>query len=165
MNRSITFRKLSAKTTVLVSILCLVPGFASANDTSNCESAKQVVEKYIALDLLGEGTYTSKKMRRLIDYQGRDTPGWDSFVLTSRSRVQSCKASGSHVMVSIVHEVYGTVDAADGAGLKEALSKPLTADETFLRLNRTAHGWKIDSPSVYPPHVGVAAAGNLFKRR
>ena len=158
-------REGAVKMATLASLLCLTFISASAYGSGNCDAAIRVVEHYIALDLQGEGTHTSKVMAALIDYQGRDTPGWDSFVLTSESRVQSCKESGNHVMVSTVHKVYGTVDAAEGTGLKEALSKPLTTEETYLRLNRTARGWKIDSSSVYPPHVGVVAAGNLFKRR
>jgi hypothetical protein len=149
------------KATFLASILCLASGIACASDSSNCEAAMRVVEQYIALDLLGEGTRTSEKMDKLMDYQGRDTPGWDSFVLTSESRIKSCKDLGNHTDILITHIVYGTVH--EGIAVSQLLSKPPAEDMTRLRLNKTAQGWKIDSPTVYVPHVGVAAAKKIFR--
>ncbi|MCX7142710.1 MAG: hypothetical protein NT123_16905 [Proteobacteria bacterium] len=102
-------------------------------------------------------------MDKLIDYRGREAPGWDSFVLTSESRIKSCKDFGNSADIVVSHTVYGTVFPADGVAISQFLSKPLTENFTELRLNKTAHGWKIDSPSVYVPHVGIAAAKRIFK--
>jgi hypothetical protein len=163
MREAVTPGELSVKAIILASILYLASGIAGASDSNNCEEAKQVVEQYIALDLLGEGTHTSEKMRKLIDYQGRDTPGWDSFVLTSESRIKGCKDSGSHTDILIAHKVFGTVYPAGGVAISQLTSKPLTEDITGLRLTKTAQGWKIDSPTVYVPHVGIATAKKLFR--
>jgi hypothetical protein len=101
-------------------------------------------------------------MHELIDYQGRDTPGWDSFVLTSESRIKSCKDSGNRTDIAIAHKIHGVVYSDEGAAISRLLSKPLTDDLTELRLNKTTQGWKIDSRTVYVPHVGVDAAKNIF---
>ena len=151
------------KTVILVSILCLAFGIAGAKDSNSCEAAKRVVEQYIALDLLGEGMHTSEKMDKLIDHQGRDTPAWDSFVLTSESGIKSCNDSRTHADFVIAHKVHGTAYPGEGVAVSQLLSKPLTEDITKLRLNKTAQGWKIDSSTVYVPHVGVAAAKMIFR--
>ncbi len=152
------------KTFILVSILCLASGVANAKDSNNCEAAKRVVERYIALDLLGEGTHSSAKMDKLIDYKGRDAPGWDSFVLTSESRIKTCRESGNHADFVIAHKIHGTVYPAEGVAISQFLSNPRAEEITELRLNKTARGWKIDSPTVYVPHVGVASAKKMFKQ-
>jgi hypothetical protein len=54
------------KMILLVSILCLAFGVASAKDGNNREAAKRVAEQYIAPDLLGEGTHASEEMDKLI---------------------------------------------------------------------------------------------------
>ena len=149
------------KVICLISILCLASGVASAMESANCEAARQIVEQYIALDLRGEGTHTSKIMNALIDYQDRDTPGWDSCVLTSESRIKSCKDLGNQVVVEIAHKVYGNLERTDEAELSRIISKPLRDELTKLRLNKTADGLKIDSPTVYVPHVGIAAASKM----
>lgn len=151
------------KMILLVWILCLASGMSVAKDSSNCEAAKQVAEQYIALDLLGEGTRANEKRDKLVDYRGRDAPGWDSFVLTNESRIESCKDSGKSADIVVTHKVHGTVYPADGVAISQLLSKPLRVDFTELRLNKTAQGWKIDSTTVYVPHVGVAAAKKIFK--
>ena len=144
-------------------ILCLASGIAGAKDSNTCEAAKRVVEQYIALDLLGEGTHASATMDNLIDYQGRDTSGWDSFVLTSESRINGCKDSGKRADIVIAHKVHGTVYLADGVSISQLMAKAPLEEITWLRLNKTAQGWKIDSATVYVPHVGVVSAQKLFK--
>jgi hypothetical protein len=142
-------------------MLCLTLSSASAYSSGNCDAAIHVVDRYLALDLQGEGTHTSNKMAKLIDYQGRDTPGWDSFVLTGESQVKDCRESGGHVVFTISHRVFGSMDASQHAELDILMARPLKEEETTLRLNKTPQGWKIDSPSVYEPHVGVAAAKKM----
>ena len=88
------------KAPVLIGVLCLASGNALGRDVGNCDAARPVVERYIALDLQGEGTRASKKMAQLIDYQDRDTAGWDSFTLTSESRIKDCRESGGQVVIS-----------------------------------------------------------------
>ena len=56
------------KAILLVSILCLASSIAAAKDSSSCEAAKRIVEQYIALDLLGEGTQASEEMDKLIEF-------------------------------------------------------------------------------------------------
>ena len=153
------------KVLFLASILCLAAGTANASDSVSCEAARTVVDRYIALDLAGEGLHTSERMGRLIDYQGRDTPGWDSFMLTSESKIKSCKESGAKIIVAISHMVLGESSGNDGfAETIRKLSPNQPKEEiTELRLNKTAQGWKIDSSSVYVPHVGVDALKALVE--
>ena len=150
------------KAPVLIGVLCLASGNALGRDVGNCDAARPVVERYIALDLQGEGTRASKKMAQLIDYQDRDTAGWDSFTLTSESRIKDCRESGGQVVITVVHRVFGSVGAPERNALARIMARPVTEEETSLRLNKTPQGWKIDSPTVYVPHVGVDAAKRLF---
>lgn len=143
-------------------MLCLASGKALARDVGNCDAARPVVERYIALDLQGEGTRASKKMAQLINYQDRDIPGWDSFTLTSGSRIKDCRESGDQVVITVVHRIFGSVGAPEHNALDRIMARPATEEETRLRLNKTPQGWKIDSPTVYVPHVGVEAAQRLF---
>lgn len=139
-------------------------GLARAKDNGNCDAAKVVVEQFIALELLGEGTHTSEKLDKLIDYQDRDTPGWDSFELTNDSKIQSCKDSGEHVNITVVHKIFGTISGSVSMEVIDQLSSKFPKEEiTMLRLNKTSMGWKIDSPTVYSPHVSVTAAKKMFK--
>ena len=150
------------KAAVLIAILCLGSGIATARDVGSCDAARPVVERYIHLDLQGEGTYASKQMAELIDYQDRDSPGWDSFTLTSESWIKDCRESGSQVVITVMHRVFGSVGALDRNAIATLMAWPARDEETSLRLNRTAEGWKVDSPTIYVPHVGVDAARKLF---
>ena len=141
----------------------LVLATAASFGGDHCEPAMKVVERYIALDLQGEGTRSSSRMDELIDYQGRDTPGWDSFMLTDESRIRGCTKSGDHAVITISHRVFGSVVPSEPTALDAILAKPPREEVTSLRLNRTPHGWKIDSPKIYVPHVGVAAARKMLR--
>ena len=152
------------KVIFLVLIFTLGTGFACAKDNNNCEAAKEVVEQFIALELLGEGTHTSKQLDKLIDYQDRDISGWDSLVLTNESKIISCKDSGNHVEVAVAHMVFGTISGNMSMEAISQLSSKFPSKEiNKLRLNKTSIGWKIDSPTVYSPHVSVAAAKKMLK--
>jgi hypothetical protein len=152
------------KAIFLILIFGMASSFARAKDNNNCDAAKAVVEQFISLELMGEGTHTSEKLDELIDYQDRDIPGWDSFELTNESEIKSCNDSGGSVYIAVAHKVFGTVLGAVSMEAIKQLSSKLPKEEiSMLRLNKTSMGWKIDSPTVYAPHVSVGAAKKMLK--
>ena len=152
------------KVIFLVLIFSLASGIAHARDHGNCDAAKVVVEQFIALELLGEGTHTSEQLDKLIDYQDRDIPGWDSFELTNESKIKSCKDFGDHVNIAVTHMVFGTISGSVSMEVIDQLSSRLPKEEVnMLRLIKTPIGWKIDSPTVYGPHVSIPAAKKMAK--
>ena len=132
------------KVIFLVLIFSLASGIAHARDHGNCDAAKVVVEQFIALELLGEGTHTSEQLDKLIDYQDRDIPGWDSFELTNESKIKSCKDFGDHVNIAVTHMVFGTISGSVSMEVIDQLSSRLPKEEVnMLRLIKTPIGWNL----------------------
>lgn len=129
-----------------------------------CDLAKRIVNEFIQYDLKGETTHTSKIVDSLIDYKGRDLPGWDSIVLTRKSKITDCKEAEKRVDVTILHSTYGVIAGEITTQMIDQKLKNAPHKEIqILRLNSTQHGWRIDSATIDRPHVSIETARGLAR--
>ena len=144
---------------------CFLAGSVWA-DPRECEQAKAALIKFMKLDAEGETTHASREVDELIYYNGRDIPGWDSFNVISDSRILSCNSAKDNIEIKVSYNVYGKISGnATPKRLKSILAAaPKKSTESFIMV-KDGDVWKIDSPSVPQPHVGMEAAKRLVNRR
>lgn len=154
------------KQVILIAIFTLSFGNVFAKNKDNCLVAKALAQKFITLDSQGETTHASKKIDELVDYRGRDTVAWDSVVLTKESKIKSCTVSESSADILVEYSVFGTMSGEVTLdAINSLLTKRPRGEIEKLHLYKAADGWKIDSSTVYMPHIVVTTAKKMMKKQ
>ena len=97
-------------------------------------------------------------------YNGQDTAGYDSMTIVSSGKIKDCLKRETGLEVQVTYKVLGElVGKATKKDLDSVLrSKAKETTESFYMV-KDGKTWKIDSPSIHQPHVGINFAKKLIR--
>jgi len=146
----------------LFCLLGMMPAYASAS-SDVCGQAKQVVERYLALEAKGATLYIDPQVKKLMAHSGNGLASDKYFIIDKLPIIQSCDYKNNEALVTVVYEDSQSVGEVSCDQHPQEKITPITPPRqtiASLHLRSVAGEFKIIEGSVALPRVSEEVSSN-----